>query len=134
MSESLNNWWPQIDTWRTDIGIATRKFTGHTSDNDWLALTDRATTRTKLRDALAANKVIVAGTQLSGTGNGIIARHVYTVLAFDPVTDSIQLRDAYGKNEPVNASNQPLDGVRDGIFSITLDALYTNFVAIDYEE
>ena len=113
--------------------------TGHSTDTDDTAFTSLETTRSKLTDALSHGRVVSAGINeypwSSGTeSNGLPQGHAYTVLSFDPASDTITLRNPWGRGEPVNASGQPLDGNNDGTFTMTLAEFDEYFSNICYEQ
>ncbi len=102
--------------------------TGNSVDTDWFWCTRESTTRTKLQQALGANKIVTAATGLA-PGTGLLSCHVYTVLDFFPDTDMVKLRNPWGSFPGAAAPTGT-----GGIFLIPLTDFDSKFVAIGYEE
>lgn len=113
--------------------------TGHSVDTDETAFTSLETTRRKLQDALSHGRIVTAGINeypwSSGTeDNGLPQGHAYSVLAYDPATDRITVRNPWGRSEPVDASGRPLDRNDDGTFTMSLADFDRYFSDISYEQ
>src|SRR5581483_6992326 len=75
--------------------------TGHSSDTDDFSFTRNSTTRTKLINALANDKVVTTGTGGSSLSDaeliamGLTPHHTYTVVAYNDTTDEVRLRNPW---------------------------------------
>ncbi len=120
--------------------------TGHSSDTDDFSFTRNSTTRTKLINALANDKVVTTGTGGSSLSDaeliamGLTPHHTYTVVAYNDTTDEVRLRNPWGKNKLfdngsgftfLGANTEPNNN---GYFWMSLSELTKVFGDIDYEE
>lgn len=100
-----------------------------------LSLTANDTTRDRLESAFTEGRAVVAGIMndpLSSSREGLPDAHSYTVLSYDRATDMVTLRNPHGYGEPEGAKGQVLDGVGDGVFTITVDELKRLFTNVTY--
>ncbi len=101
--------------------------TGHSATSK--DFSDLQQTRSLLTDAFANDRIVLAA---GGKDEypGIQSRHAYTVVGFDPATDTVTLRNPWGSGEPtVNA-----DGRDDGVFKLTMQELTKAFGYATYED
>jgi hypothetical protein len=94
------------DRWLNHAGFATgaiESLTGNDVDTDMFWCTRNETTRDKLENALANNKIVVAGTYVSWFAPradyrrySLRAEHYYAVVAYNRQTDTVTLRDPHG--------------------------------------
>jgi hypothetical protein len=94
------------DRWLNRAGFATgaiESLTGNDVDTDIFWCTRDKTTRDKLENALANNKIVVAGTYVSWFAPradyrrySLRAEHYYAVVAYNRQTDTVTLRDPHG--------------------------------------
>ncbi len=116
------------------LGTGLQIVTGHSSDQDILALTSKAATREKLKASLAQKGAITASTFGAGSSDkNIMSSHVYAVLGYDPATDRVTIRNPWGANGEPRGIAHP-DSQQDGVFSLTMDEFYQLFNLIAYEE
>jgi hypothetical protein len=119
------------------VGRAMQELTGNTRDTDMLLTTPKDTTRQKLKNAVANNKLMVASINKEIFGKNefnLPDGHVYTVLDYNSKTDKVKLRNPWGYTEASDKSGNPLDGVDDGIFELTLAQFDKTFSQISYEK
>ncbi len=108
-------------------------------DTDDLWATSESTTRSKIQKALASGKMVTAGISkdLISTSEAQDA-HVYTVIAYDPKTDRVTLRNPWGQGgkraEPQKADGSAKDGKLDGVFQLTIAEFDSMFSTVAYEE
>jgi hypothetical protein len=128
-----------------NVGI--EALTGHSTESDSFWCTRDSTTRTRLTNALANNKVVVAGTGGSSLSAdqlkamGLVPGHSYTVVAYNAATDQVRLRNPWGKNPVFDNGTDPqfylgknqADG-GNGYFWISLSEFTKAFGGIAYEE
>lgn len=79
--------------------------------------------RAALNEARAAGGPILAGTGREGLHNGLLDKHEYAVLDFDPATNQVTLANPHHRNE----YRGPRDGQNDGVFSMPADEFYASF-------
>ena len=106
-----------------------------TSNVDMLSLTANDTTRDRLESAFTEGRAVVAGIMndpLSSSREGLSDAHSYTVLGYDRATDTVTLRNPHGYGEHEGAKGQVLDGVSDGVFTLTVDELNRLFTNVTY--
>lgn len=113
---------------------------GQSTDTDVLLLTSLDTLRTKLKSALAQQRVVTAGINKSLnpwseglTSNGLPMAHAYSVLAYDPKTDEITIRNPWGHTEVTKPDGSVRDGKNDGTFTMTLAEFKATFSMITYQ-
>jgi hypothetical protein len=129
------------DRWLNRAGFATgaiESLTGNNVDTDIFWCTRDETTRDKLENALANNKIVVAGTwsdclaPLPDSPNAywrysLLAGHYYAVVAYNRQTDMVTLRDPRGR---VGEGRAVQEGSEFGMPLTTFTAL---FAGIHYE-
>ena len=119
--------------------------TGRDVDTDLLVLTSKEETHRKLSEAMWHGRPVTAATRaeigkLFGLadgltdGAGIPAGHLYTIESYDPATKCVTIRNPWGFGEPMNADGTAKDGKDDGVFTMTLDEFYANFMRVSYVE
>jgi hypothetical protein len=64
---------------------------------------------------------------------GLVARHVYTVLAYDPQKDRVQLRNPWGAGRGYDQGAAPPPGTDDGVFWLALAEFANAFFLVSYE-
>ncbi len=110
------------------------------SDVDVLDLTGQATTRQKMTSAFAENRPVTAhmNRDMDPWGDnryqGLPQGHAYSVTGYDPDTDTITLRNPWGRTEWTNEDGQPRDGVDDGTFTMTVEEFHNTFSNVAYGE
>ncbi|MFN8673771.1 MAG: C2 family cysteine protease [Candidatus Sericytochromatia bacterium] len=116
------------------IGKGISDVTGNSTDTDYLTLNSKKSIRNKLEEKLNASKVIVASTFGDGDkSKNISPSHVYSILGYDRKTDLITIRNPWGASgEPNGIKNN--DGVKDGVFQLTMKEFDDMFSLICYEE
>jgi hypothetical protein len=134
------------------LNLGTEVLTGHKVPMRDFWNTPLETIRKDLTTAVANNKVVTVST---GGGDatvkkllqqGIVGAHVYTVVAYDSVTDTVRLRNPWGEN-PVfdngtdpnfwlgkNGAEQPNPPVNDGYFWMPLSDIAKKFTQISFEQ
>jgi len=129
----------------SNVGI--EALTGHSTETDDFWCTRDSTTRTRLTNAFANNKVVVAGTGGSSLSAaqikamGLWPSHDYTVVAYNATTDQVRLRNPWGANPYFNNGTDPrfylgknqADG-GNGYFWMSLSEFTKAFGDIAYEE
>jgi Calpain family cysteine protease len=113
--------------------------TGHSDDTDILSLTRENTTHEKLSKAMREGRVVTASIRhnmplTSDDRNGLPMGHAYTVVAYDPSSRTVTVRNPWGHNELANENSQPRDGKNDGVFTLSLSEFDDNFTQVAYEE
>lgn len=131
--------------------------TGNATDVDYFWCTRDSTTRQKLTNAFAnGNHKVVTAQIFGGSDNeqmakkeGLVAYHVYTVVAYDPISDRVRLRNPHKRNplypDPTGGPHGPLiyrgKGDADnpgtnttGYFWMSLSSFTRMFSGICYEE
>lgn len=113
--------------------------TKNSVDTDDLWATSESTTRSKIQKALASGKMVTAGISKDIIfTSGAQDAHVYTVIAYDPKTDRVTLRNPWGQGgkraEPQNADGSAKDGKLDGVFQLTISEFDSMFSNVAYEE
>ncbi len=87
-----------------------------------------------LEETLADGGVIVAGIGGGPFGTDEIPdQHAYTVLGYDAETGLITLRNPWGRAETTDDDGQPLDGVDDGVFTVTVEEFKELFDTVAFE-
>jgi len=113
------------------------------ADLDDLYFSDPAEIEKKLQAALNNGCPVTLGTRQSlsallGNSDDVIgdaeipAGHSYSVIGYDPGTQTVTIRNPWGHVEPTNADGTPRDGVNDGTFTMTLEELQANFTTAGY--
>ncbi len=104
----------------------------------------KETVRSEIIKALAQNKVITAGTgprfqkYLGGHIDGpIVSGHAYSIIAFDPQTDMITIRNPWGENNyhHLGGIGTTVDGITNignGELKMSLEVFYNDFSDINY--
>ncbi len=104
----------------------------------------KETVRSEIIKALAQNKVITAGAgprfqkYLGGHIDGpIVSDHVYSIIAFDPKTDMITIRNPWGENNynHLGGIGTTVDGITNiggGELKMSLAVFYNDFSDINY--
>jgi hypothetical protein len=73
----------------------------------------------------------------------MVGNRVYSVLGYDPVSQTVQLRNPHGSNPQYDVTVDNLDGTTstiqttrgaDGNFSLSLSQFCSFFVAVAYQE
>lgn len=120
----------EIDGGRTDAeGIAF--FTGAPTDYIPVAGAPARTFRDRLEQSLEDDKLVVASAKVKASA--IPGDHAYTVLAYDRASDSVTLRNPWGRGETKDPTGAPRDGQNDGVFSMTLAEFSANFAGFTVE-
>lgn len=116
------------------IGKGISDITGNSTDVDYLGMTRDKTTRNKIEQKIKDNKIIVASTFGDGDkSKNISPSHVYSILAYDRATDMVTVRNPWGTSgEPKDIQNN--DGVKDGVFKLSLKEFNDLFSLICYED
>ena len=65
---------------------------------------------------------------------GLTVGHAYTVLDYDPEADKVTIKDPNRQVERKDTYNSSKDGIRDGIFTLTMDEFHKYFSHIAYEK
>lgn len=129
---------PQQATTGVSGKTAMEVLTGNGGQVDRLGIlgVNLATSRKKLTQALAENRLVTAGIPkdliFEGT-DGLPANHQYTVLGYDPKTDRITLRNPWGGGELVDDKGKAKDGTDDGVFTMSMTEFYQRFGDLTYE-
>lgn len=93
---------------------------------------DRAVLSEALESTLAKGGAVFTQTNGRDFNPGLSltseARHAYTVLAFDPKTELVTLRNPWGHGEKADR-----DGVDDGVFQMTLTEMFATFSLVVIE-
>jgi hypothetical protein len=63
----------------------------------------------------------------------LLSAHEYGILGYDPETRMVTIREPNGYFEPCDTNDVPEDGVRDGVFKISVERFRKNFSGIAYE-
>lgn len=106
-----------------------------TSNVDTLALTDNDTIRDRLESAFTDGRVVVAGISnnpLYAAREGLPDAHTYSVLGYDRAADTVTLRNPHGFGEHEGDKGQVLDGISDGVFTLTIDEFNRLFSNVAY--
>ena len=65
---------------------------------------------------------------------GLPSPHAYSIIGYDPKTDQVQIRNPWGLyGELMDKNHNPLDGVNDSIFFLSLDKFIEQFHQVNYE-
>ncbi|MCK6548698.1 C2 family cysteine protease [Myxococcota bacterium] len=109
--------------------------TSRSTDGDLLVATTKNRTRTRLDDAFKNNRIVTAGirNQIGSGETPLPMGHAYSVVGWDRKTDTITLRNPWGRGELKDANGKPRDGKDDGVFTMTMDEFYKHFSMINYE-
>lgn len=110
--------------------------TGKSTDTDMLMVTSNSTIREKLKKALNNDKIVIlSATKWFGGSKEkkIPDAHVYTVLSYDPKTDTVRVRNPWGIGSDAKELKYP-DNINDGEFTVTMDELNKYFSFICYEQ
>ena len=123
--------------WGSVAGRAgTDLFSGDGSSNvDMLSLTETDTTRERMESAMSEGRVVIAGIAndpLSDNREGLPDAHAYSVLGYDPQTDTVTLRNPHGHGERRGPDGPTVDGVDDGVFTLTMDEFNALFSTVSY--
>ncbi len=51
---------------------------------------------------------------------GLVAKHAYAIIGFDPVAEKVTIYEPNGRTEPLNEKDEALDGKLDGVFQMDL--------------
>ena len=92
----------------------------------WLTRVSPNQARQSLQEALKAGPAVSASRWPSPSGvvgNGVVSNHAYAVLAYDPESDRVKLRNPWHNTEW--AGHQ--DGVDDGVFEMPFLQFYASF-------
>ncbi len=65
--------------------------------------------------------------------DGLVGLHAYSVIGFDPATDTIKLRNPWNHTELLGKNGKAADGVDDGVFSVKLDVFQQLFSDIAWQ-
>ncbi|MBT9546481.1 MAG: hypothetical protein IV090_13915 [Candidatus Sericytochromatia bacterium] len=65
--------------------------------------------------------------------DGLVGLHAYSVIGFDPATDTITLRNPWNHTELLGRDGKAADGVDDGVFSVKLDVFQKLFSDIAWQ-
>jgi hypothetical protein len=113
------------------MGIGT--VTGHFSIPYVLDLTPDFILKWQLKSALNSGKVVTASTFLAGNSDKNISKnHVFSVLSYDPQSETVRVRNPWGANEDAKGIKFP-DDKNDGTFSLTLAEFRKYFKLFEVE-
>jgi hypothetical protein len=136
---SSNTILPQDEMDRFSLGsTGISTLTDKSTDADMLTATRYSTTRNKLDAAFKNKKMVTAG--IGGfTGNDskdavLPSKHAYSIIGWDRSTDTVTLRNPWGRRELQDAKGKALDGKDDGTFTMKLADFYKQFTSITYEQ
>ena len=101
-------------------------------NTDMLSLTADDTTRERLTEAFEDGRAVVANIANFGKRQGLPTGHSYSVLSWNPETDTITIRNPWGSQEITNAKGRALDGVNDGTFQMKLEEFTKLFSSLSY--
>lgn len=108
------------------------------TDTDMLSMTRQSTLRNKLETAMKNKKIVIAGIGgFSGKDNKetlLPTKHAYSILGYDRSTDTVTVRNPWGRREPRGTDGKPLDGNDDGVFTMKLADFQREFTSIIYEQ
>jgi hypothetical protein len=114
-----------------------RILTGRGVDIDINQLASEDQLALHLQQAMAEHRPVTCSTGVEQTDDigltdaqGLPDRHEYSVLAYDPVTRLVTIRNPWGHSEPTGHS----DGNDDGIFVMTLSEYRRAFIQTAYAE
>jgi hypothetical protein len=138
------NPYDKISSGRTTLllGKTIKELTNNNYDTDLLEIrtsiasfdaSSKKETINKINNALKENKVIITSTEQNNSLN-IAGNHAFSIIGFDPKTNTVEIRNPYGKGDPLDHNLLAKDGSNDGIFKISLEELYKNFTLISYEK
>lgn len=65
---------------------------------------------------------------------GLPCGHEYSVLAYNPETRTITLRNPWGSGEPLGPDGNALDDANDGVFRLSLEEFARNFSGLAYSQ
>lgn len=65
--------------------------------------------------------------------DGLVGLHAYSVIGFDPATDTITLRNPWNHTELLGKDGKAADGVDDGVFSVKLEVFHNLFSDIAWQ-
>ncbi|RYX94263.1 hypothetical protein EON78_06055, partial [bacterium] len=111
--------------------------TAHKVDTDFLPLTSKDSMKSKLMKALnpedGIKRLVTASTFMDGDDKKNLAtNHVYTILSYDPKTETVRVRNPWGgNNDATNIKNN--DGKDDATFTLTIDELDEHFNLLAFE-
>lgn len=117
-----------------------RAVTGHDADTDLLSLMRVAELRRELSAATVGRRIVTLKLRHElpfdedFAAKGFAGGHAYTVLGFDEESDTVTIRNPWGSREPKGADGQPLDGIYDGIFTMSLSDIKKRFTTICFEQ
>lgn len=117
--------------------------TGNDTNRDLTAFTSESTHHERLQDALNNGRIVTAS-NMGDTVQGIPGKHAYTVMHYDPESQTVTLRNPWGSpmegtnydnwGERTNPDGQTADGDQDGVFTVTLEEFDDIFRDVAYEE
>jgi hypothetical protein len=128
------------------IGRSITELTGSKNDTDFLHFKtthifdykSEGTTKEKLIEAFKNNKLVVASINPDLLKRPddlkLPASHVYTVVDFDPLKNTVTVRNPWGSTEPYDKNGRALDGNDDGIFTLSFDKFFDYFSSISYQQ
>jgi hypothetical protein len=125
-----------VDAAEGSLSDAVGTLTGNDTDVDDNWCTNSSTTAEKLEAAMADHRVVNAS-QMGSDVQGIPGKHAYTVVGYDPATQTVTLRNPWGPNssgERTGADGRPADGTDDGVFTLTVEEFDDLFTDICYEQ
>ncbi len=109
------------------------------SDQDALALTGTGTTHNKLSSAFQDGRAVnalIGKVPLVGSSRdeGLPTAHIYSVTGYDPETQTVTIRNPWGRTEWADENGNPRDGTDDGVFTMTLEEFDDMFTSVSYAE
>src|SRR5262249_29242680 len=114
---------------------------GRGVDVDINQLSSEQALATHLQQALAEHRPVTCCTGVEATDDlgltdaqGLPDQHEYSVLAFDPRTGLVTVRNPWGNSEPRGPPGGPRDGQDDGVFTMTLAEYRRAFIQTAYAE
>lgn len=119
------------------LGSGVAFVTGHGTNTDMLSATDSPITAARLTAAFDEGRIVTAGIRkgiMADDTGGLPMGHAYSVVAWNPGSQRLTLRNPWGHQELTDTSGNARDGRDDGTFELTLDEFYEHFTLICYEE
>ncbi len=112
--------------------------TGAETNVDDTAFTDTDTTRDRMEDALSNGRLVTAGISsgpfTADRIQGLPTGHEYTVVGYDRATDTVTLRNPWGRTEHTGADGTKSDGTDDGTFTVTMEEFDDLFSDVTYQQ
>lgn len=112
--------------------MAGHKILSHSHAADAIYLWGRSQTElsSTIGDAMENGQALILVAENTGgkTKNSkLVQGHAYSIIGLDTETNMVQIRNTWGRGEPMNANGVARDGVDDGIFEMSLADLNKDF-------